>query len=295
MHDNAPIKEMEKGEIRGRERDMGGVGKGRLGVWPPVKGKGKGKGSEWYGGQGGGKGKGKGKGSGPRDGCFTCGGTHYAKDCPSASGNGQGNVRSLGCLKTATKNRYQDLAEDEEEEDRGNDTAQKEETEATMEKVVEEVRTMKMMIEEMYARAKVKAPMKKKKTNMNKKASGKAGRDAEASGYAEARREAAKGSGKEKEDRGNDTPKELKILGTVIPAGVNMMGKAEGEWEQIEMAVDSGATETVVGEDMLQGIKLLEGEACRKGVQYEVASGTLIPTWARSSSWQLVKTERSGR
>ena len=66
-------------------------------------------------------------------------------------------------------------------------------------------------------------------------------------------------------------------MGTVIPAGVNMVGQAEGEWEQIEMAVDSGATETVVGEDMLQGIKLTEGEACRKGVQYEVASGTLIP------------------
>jgi hypothetical protein len=289
-----PHKGKGKGGNKGKGKGKGGVGKGSFGGWPPGKGKGKGKGSDWYGGQGGGKGKGKGKGSGPRDGCFTCGGSHYAKDCPS--GNGQGNIRSLGCLKTVTKNRYQDLTADEEEgEDKASGTSgsdaeasgyaearggdgkakgsgkEQEETEVTIEMVVEEVRTMKMMIKEMYVRA------RKKKTNKKRKASGTSVSDAEASGYAEARREAAKGSGKEKEDGGRDKPQELKIFGTVIPAGVNMMGKAEGEWEQIEMAVDSGATETVVGEDMLQGIKLIEGEACRKGVQYEVASGTLIP------------------
>ena len=51
----------------------------------------------------------------------------------------------------------------------------------------------------------------------------------------------------------------------------------EQEWEEIEMAVDSGATETVVGEDMLQTIETKEGAAFKKGVQYEVASGDLIP------------------
>ncbi len=43
------------------------------------------------------------------------------------------------------------------------------------------------------------------------------------------------------------------------------------------MAVDSGATEHVGNEEMLKNIKLEEGEAYKKGVQYEVASGTLIP------------------
>ena len=43
------------------------------------------------------------------------------------------------------------------------------------------------------------------------------------------------------------------------------------------MAIDSGATETVVGENMLTSIDTVEGEASRRGVQYEVASGTLIP------------------
>ena len=49
------------------------------------------------------------------------------------------------------------------------------------------------------------------------------------------------------------------------------------EWEEIEMAVDSGATETVVGEDMIKGVETKPGEATRRGVQYEVASGDLIP------------------
>ena len=67
----------------------------------------------------------------------------------------------------------------------------------------------------------------------------------------------------------------LSMLHEVVPEGVNMVG--EEEWEEINMAIDSGATETVVGEDMLTSIDTVEGEAYRKGVQYEVASGTLIP------------------
>ena len=43
------------------------------------------------------------------------------------------------------------------------------------------------------------------------------------------------------------------------------------------MAVDSGATETAIGEGMLTSVDTVGGEASRRGVQYEVASGTLIP------------------
>ena len=50
----------------------------------------------------------------------------------------------------------------------------------------------------------------------------------------------------------------------------------EDLWQEIEMVVDSGATETVVGTDMLTHIATTEGDACRRGVQYEVASGELI-------------------
>jgi len=67
----------------------------------------------------------------------------------------------------------------------------------------------------------------------------------------------------------------IKMLGTVLPDGLNRV--EDEEWEEIEMAIDSGATETVVGEDMLTSVDTVEGEAFRRGVKYEVASGTLIP------------------
>ena len=70
---------------------------------------------------------------------------------------------------------------------------------------------------------------------------------------------------------------EVAALVTVYPAGVNTVGEQEGEWEELEIAVDSGATETVIPEDKLPGVELKEGEAYRRGVRYEVADGDLIP------------------
>lgn len=70
--------------------------------------------------------------------------------------------------------------------------------------------------------------------------------------------------------------RDLRMLGTVIPEGVNMVGLTAEDWEEIDMSVDSGATETVMNEDMLPSVTVEEGEACRKGVQYEIANGTLI-------------------
>ena len=43
------------------------------------------------------------------------------------------------------------------------------------------------------------------------------------------------------------------------------------------MAVDSGATETVVSDDMINAVETVPGEAMKKGVRYEVASEDLIP------------------
>lgn len=66
----------------------------------------------------------------------------------------------------------------------------------------------------------------------------------------------------------------LRSLVERAPEGVNSVD--DQEWEELEMAVDSGATETVIGEHMLANIETREGIAFRKGVQYEVASGALI-------------------
>ena len=69
---------------------------------------------------------------------------------------------------------------------------------------------------------------------------------------------------------------EIKILQVIEPEGVNAVSKP-GEWQEIEMAVDSGATETVMGEEMLTEIEIKPGMASKRGVKYEVANGTRIP------------------
>ena len=68
---------------------------------------------------------------------------------------------------------------------------------------------------------------------------------------------------------------ELNALMTIIPDSLNWV--ASDGWEEIEMTVDSGASETVVGEEMITIVEAKEGPASRKGVMYEVANGVRIP------------------
>ena len=68
----------------------------------------------------------------------------------------------------------------------------------------------------------------------------------------------------------------LKMIMTIEPEGVNRVD-TQGEWEVIDMAVDSGASETVLNEDMLPSTGTSESEHSRRGVQYEVANGVRIP------------------
>ena len=68
----------------------------------------------------------------------------------------------------------------------------------------------------------------------------------------------------------------LRTLQAVEPEGVNAV-VTEGKWEVIELAVDSGASETVINEDMVSSVLMQEGTASRRGVKYEVANGVRIP------------------
>jgi len=70
--------------------------------------------------------------------------------------------------------------------------------------------------------------------------------------------------------------RKVSSLGIRMPEGLKSMEEAP-EWEVLEMAMDSGASESVVNDEMLPRVETLEGEAMKKGVQYEVADGTLIP------------------
>ena len=68
--------------------------------------------------------------------------------------------------------------------------------------------------------------------------------------------------------------RQLRFIQTIEPEGVNRVSDA---WECVDMAVDSGATETVLHEDMLTSVELKEGAASKRGVKYEVATGVRIP------------------
>ena len=80
------------------------------------------------------------------------------------------------------------------------------------------------------------------------------------------------------------TNEELRSLVTIMPEGVNSVGEAN-EWEEIDMAVDSAATETVVNEDMLTSIETTVGEAAKKW-----QAGVSYLTWVRKSLWQSIPT-----
>ena len=77
--------------------------------------------------------------------------------------------------------------------------------------------------------------------------------------------------------QGSDTmERALRSFQTIEPEGFNAVAN-NSEWQEIELAVDSGATETVVNEDMLPDVETKEGAASRRGVEYEVANGEKIP------------------
>ena len=70
---------------------------------------------------------------------------------------------------------------------------------------------------------------------------------------------------------------ELRVLVAKEPTGT-ICTVADDEWVEIDVAIDSGATETVMAEATLNGIvDITEGPALRRGVTYEVANGVEIP------------------
>ena len=55
------------------------------------------------------------------------------------------------------------------------------------------------------------------------------------------------------------------------------------EWEPIELAVDSGASETVIPDGTVKSVQLTPSDASKRGVQYEVANGERIPNLGQKS------------
>ena len=74
----------------------------------------------------------------------------------------------------------------------------------------------------------------------------------------------------------------LSMFSIVEPEGANSVTE-QPKWHSIELAVDSGASETVVGESMLPNVDATEGLASKRGVMYEVANGVRIPNLGEKS------------
>ena len=227
-------------------------GKGFKGGQKGYKGGGKGTKGE-------GKGRGdKGKGKGPISGCWHCGGAHYAKDCPGGAEGaravgeayeGQGQ-RTLAAIKEV-------WPKTSREEEGGEASATQVRTEKKAERFSVAVQ------------------------NRFEELAGEGGGEAEGEGEKEAeqRFEECKEEGAAKKDKGQRQQKRIKKLGfvgVVEPEEVNQV-KTQGGWEELELAVDSGAGETVLEKNILKSVPTVQGDPYKKGVKYEVANGQLIP------------------
>ena len=65
---------------------------------------------------------------------------------------------------------------------------------------------------------------------------------------------------------------------TIVPIAGSVCSVSDEKFVQIDMMVDSGATETVMAEKCLDGvIDISEGAALKRGIHYECANGSQIP------------------
>ena len=86
----------------------------------------------------------------------------------------------------------------------------------------------------------------------------------------------------------------LNPIKTIEPNTINPMIE-DGEWEEIELAVDSGATESVAPESLPASVPTVEGPASKRGVMYEVASGHQIPNEGEKKFARSLRKERRRR
>lgn len=256
----SPTKGKGGGKAGGKSQGPKG-GKG----WEPPSGKG-GKPATFKGGKGGGA-------SGPQFGnCFLCKGAHghhFQKDCPLNRGKGGGgfntfaeswptpsqsqSIRMLSSLGSSTgaikiHNRFEALRAEEAEKDHKelnkDEGDQEEETHYN---------------DDFNGKLNCVGNFHIKYCDDARKVKGKTGKPHTNCGCT------TKSTGS------------LSPLVTIEPETLCPVSKPAAEWEAIEMAVDSGASETVLPPDQLTSVVLEEGAAKKRGVSYEVANGDQIP------------------
>jgi len=284
----------------------------------------------------------KGSGKGSQQGCWTCGGAHYASNCPSLGKRGSvrhfeessnpdwawaPEVKPLCCLSTHVKkafddkenwnvvgkptqkqiktlrknakectklesikegsvyasgNKYEILNNEESEKDQYEkpETLYEVEEEKMFWQSVEELEDEKKTIKKKELKRILSENKAKEFNNGNQKdieAKKKPILKTKVTGEIQSLNFTKGNLNKNQVSKVDDKcGQELRIFRTILPEGLNPV-TLKGEWEMIELAVDSGATETVVSEDMLKSVETKESWGSKKGVEYEVANGDTIP------------------
>ena len=219
-----------------------GGGKGE-----PVKGASKG-------GKGGPKGGKAGGGKGPAGGCWTCGGPHYSSECPASAwpAKGGGKGKGLHCFNSA------DLYWPEPS--------------------VRPLCTLQTIPQTTTSNRYDALGEEDEEDGQHCAVGVKLG-DYKLSPPRPSQRQqrAERKQTEAKKQQATATPMgRLSPLTTIEPAGLAPVAEAP-EWEAIELAVDSGASETVIPEGMIKSVDIQPSEASKRGVQYEVANGHRIP------------------
>lgn len=76
----------------------------------------------------------------------------------------------------------------------------------------------------------------------------------------------------------DDPTRHLEDLKLLVCRGPDsVMTVSENEYEELEFGADCGASDAVVGPDMLGTVRAEDGDAKRRGISYEIASGELHP------------------
>ena len=218
---------------------------------PSEKGKGKGKssakgkGKDSYGPM-----KGKAQGKAPRyGGCYNCGGAHFASECPD-KGKGKGKpgkgFRSL------------------EEYDYNSQWW----SPGVLSCIKECPRCPRKSAEKIAEHDKMDSKNMEKNTEDEKAEIEKVFMDG---GW-----KVHIGKRNKKKKVAQHGKRHLNPLITIEPGGMHRI-QTSGDWEEVEFAVDSGATETVVNDEMLASIETKPSAASQRGVEYEVANGETIP------------------
>lgn len=252
-------------------------GKGKDGP----KGKGKGK-------EGGGGGKGKGK-SGPKGGCYNCGSDHFASNCPKADKGDTHQVFTF-CSVTDTplRNRYEELSAEASDTPTIDDPG----VSSTRARTVGPSGRHQSR-ESVFAELQTSLSDEPKEPQLVDKPPPLIDSDDENQAWRT--QKTRKQKWRWKHVSMNGTLRDYacgsecgcaKSLIEMSKETAHAVGEIP-EWEELDMMVDSGASVTVINEDMVRAVTASDA---KPNVKYEVADGSLIDSMGQKTCMAVTGT-----